>query len=121
MFKTTPREYQQTIIENAYHSFLSYGYHAFLCEMGTGKTLMSLYAAELLFRAGYLDSILVIPPKMLISTWIKEIDKHSIISPDYFFWCNSKPIDHISESNKTPVIFVNVEKFSDDLWVGVKG
>lgn len=111
MFKTAPHKYQETIIFRAYHTLINHGYHAFLMEMGLGKTLCSLYAAELLQRQGSLESIIIIPPKALISVWYDEIEKHSTLSPLFHQWKNSKPIQSISWG-KFPVVFVNVEAFS---------
>ncbi|MBW2999219.1 DEAD/DEAH box helicase family protein, partial [Candidatus Woesearchaeota archaeon] len=110
MFKTTPYKYQEKIIFDAYHSFLSHGHHAFLVEMGLGKTLMSLYASELLQRRGELDSIIIIPPQALVDVWVDEIPKHTYFEDNFYLWKNSKPIE--KTEGLFPIIFINVEAFS---------
>ena len=110
MFKTKPYKYQEKIIFDAYHSFLSHGHHAFLVEMGLGKTLMSLYASELLQRRGELDSIIIVPPKALIDVWVDEIPKHTYFEDNFYFWKNAKPIE--KTVGPFPIIYINVEAFS---------
>ena len=110
MFKTKPYKYQEKIIFDAYHSFLSHGHHAFLVEMGLGKTLMSLYASELLQRRGELDSIIIVPPKALIDVWVDEIPKHTYFEDNFYFWKNAKPIE--KTAGPFPIIYINVEAFS---------
>jgi len=90
MFKTKPYNYQKSIIYNAIFSLKNYKIHAFLMEVGTGKTLCSLYTALKMHKENLCDGIIIVPPKALISVWIDEINKHTNFKHKLFIWDNSK-------------------------------
>ena len=49
-------------------------------EQGTGKTLVALRVATLLWKKGLVNSVLVLAPKVVLSVWEKEI-KDTLLCP----------------------------------------
>jgi len=76
ILKTKPYDYQLQAIYTAHDNLIKTGYAAFFAEMGTGKTLMSLYTIIRLHEAGKIASAVLVCPKTLTGTWRAEIEKH---------------------------------------------
>lgn len=77
MIKSTLRPYQKIAYNKCLSVLLDEFYFALFLEMGLGKTLVSLCAADYLLSQNLIDDFLIICPKSLIRNWEKEIEKHS--------------------------------------------
>lgn len=64
---------------------------AFLMEQGTGKTKVCIDDARFLMKENKLERILVICPKSVISSWVKELQTHANIAKmDVVKWSDGK-------------------------------
>jgi SNF2 family DNA or RNA helicase len=119
MFKTKPYKYQKERILSSIDILKEHGFSAFLMEMGTGKTLCSLYTGLKLLKDHDLEGIVVIPPKALFTTWEKEIQKHIDLNMHIVFWESKKAknksfqksISSFFVTNDFPILIANVELF----------
>jgi len=74
IIKKKPFPSQGEIIKACYKSLLSGNKAVYtVCEMGTGKTLMAIATALVLFKTKSIRRVLVICPPHLVPKWIKEI------------------------------------------------
>jgi hypothetical protein len=72
--KKTPFASQNEIIKACYKSLMSGNKAVYtVCEMGTGKTLMSIAVSYILHKLNGLNRVLVICPPHLVQKWIQEI------------------------------------------------
>lgn len=78
--KTEPFEYQKTAIKTASNNLLHNYFCPLFAEMGTGKTIMSLYTAVNFFERDKLSTVIIVCPKVLVSTWKQQIDEHLDLS-----------------------------------------
>ncbi len=56
---------------------------AWFAKMGTGKTFAAVHLACARFKAGLIDSVVIICPSTLRSTWRKELQKYATTEVDY--------------------------------------
>ena len=72
--KKRPFPSQGEIIKACYKSLISGNWAVYtVCEMGTGKTLMSIATALVLHKLKGIRRVLVICPPHLVPKWIQEI------------------------------------------------
>lgn len=72
-WKRKPYEHQRRMVQYA----LAHKQFAFLCEMGTGKTLAAINFCNILFETWRAKRALIVAPKTICSVWEKEIAKDS--------------------------------------------
>lgn len=116
-YKTTPYSKQREIVEAVIGNDLQYW--ALLCEMGTGKTKMSIDIATNLFYAGKIEMVVVVAPNAVFGQWITEgLPEHG---KDYIGLCwnrsSSKQYQRAVQSFKNAKgmlkwFAVNTEAFS---------
>lgn len=56
---------------------------AWFAKMGTGKTFAAIHLACARFRAGLIDSVVIICPSTLRTVWAKEFAKYATVEYDY--------------------------------------
>lgn len=56
---------------------------AWFAKMGTGKTFAAVHLACARFLAGLIDSVVIICPSTLRSTWRKELEKYATVPYDF--------------------------------------
>ena len=69
-YKTPPYTKQREVIEAVIGNDLQYW--ALLCEMGTGKTKMSIDIATNLFYEKKIELVVVVAPNAVFGQWITE-------------------------------------------------
>lgn len=72
-FKTKPYNHQVL----AFHAARDAYYHAFLMEMGTGKTKAAIDTVSYKVQRGQVNRLLVLCPKALLFNWERELSVHS--------------------------------------------
>lgn len=118
-YKTKPYDQQRQIVEAVVEPNLPYW--ALLCEMGTGKTKMSIDIASNLYLQGHVELAVVVAPKAVYGQWIDEgLPEHGT---DYtaLKWDNTSSKKYEAEvnwlvntRNKMKWFAVNTEAFSID-------
>ncbi len=77
--KTTAMAHQTTVVDASWES----EYYGLFMEQGTGKTWCTIATAVRLFRAGKLDTVIVLAPNGVHDNWaLNEIPTHSALSDD---------------------------------------
>lgn len=56
---------------------------AWFAKMGTGKTFAAVHLACARFKAGLIDSVVIVCPSTLRSTWRKELAKYATVEYDF--------------------------------------
>ncbi|RPI97499.1 MAG: hypothetical protein EHM32_01370, partial [Spirochaetales bacterium] len=115
--RTTPYPYQARVLAEALADLVRTGHHGLFLDMGTGKTLVTLYAYIQLLRAGMADHAVIVAPKMLLGSWEDEVAKH--VAPGTFRvtrWKSSGGKAYAAElagfsADPGRVFLVNVEAF----------
>ena len=74
--RTVPYPYQSRVIVEALRNLRATGFHGLFLDMGTGKTITTLYAYETLLQEQAVDHLIIIAPKALLTTWTDEMTKH---------------------------------------------
>lgn len=120
-FKTTPYAHQRAALEKGcfMESF------AYLMEMGTGKSKVTIDNAYQLFKKGLIDSVFVLAPKGVFMKWLKqEFPKHlpHDVATNTYLWSSSstKKNQYAQQSIITSkhcddtikVVSMNIEAFS---------
>lgn len=117
-FKTKPYPHQ-------FHALTNYRQKdfAFLMEMGTGKTKVTIDNAYLLFREREINSLVVIAPKSVFMNWTaKEIPLHLTCDHVSYVWSaantkkNHKAMVEITRTDypdKLKVLAFNIEAFGN--------
>ena len=91
-------------------AFLFARHHAVLAdEMGLGKTMQAITTIRLLLRAGYLQSVLLICPKPLVTNWQRELELWAPEIPVSVVEGNQSKRRWIWEHDKSPVKIANYE------------
>lgn len=83
---TPPYPYQARVLAEVLAGLAGRGYHGLFLDMGTGKTLLTLYAYEQLLAAGLADHAVVVAPKALLTTWLDEAAKHTSPPRPFVVW-----------------------------------
>ena len=86
-----------------------------LWEMGTGKTIATLYLYKNLCDAGLVDHAIIICPKMLVNSWVDQLKEHTG-SNNFMIWKNNKSKNYQHELsffslNHAKIFIVNTEAF----------
>ena len=69
-------EFQKAPYMTALANLERFGCHALLHDMGTGKTMTTLYLYDELLNHGMVDHMVVVAPKMLMETWVDQLNEH---------------------------------------------
>ncbi len=93
---------------------------ALYCDIGTGKSKVLLDLAAILYTKADIDSLLIIPPKSLIGTWLDQLAEHAAFPYRAVAWdaqkSNSKKWNQtfydLLSYDGMRVFVVNVEAFS---------
>lgn len=56
---------------------------AWFAKMGTGKTFATIHLACARFKAGLIDSVVIVCPSTLRTTWRKEFEKYATVDYEY--------------------------------------
>ncbi len=96
-------------MEHPYHNYVANG----VVVHNTGKTFAAVHLACARFKAGLIDSLVIICPSTLRSTWRKELAKYATVEYDYRIhetkagWLNEFYKTH--DRNVLPILAVSVE------------
>ncbi len=74
-----PMEHQRRMLDKAWNLPAI----AWFAKMGTGKTFAAVHLACARFKAGLIDSVVIVCPSTLRSTWRKELAKYATVPCDY--------------------------------------
>ena len=78
-----PYQHQRDVVNKAVELLSRGGFAALFCDMGTGKTKMTLDTFAAMEQA---DVLLVVCPKPLMGVWMDEIPKHSRLPFSIYRW-----------------------------------
>ncbi len=82
-------------------------------EMGTGKTLVAIAAASILYQFGRVSKVLVVTPLTLLGVWEKEIRRFAKVSVNVVVLKGTQEKKHeqlkITDSDKLNFVIVNYE------------
>jgi len=113
-----PYEHQRRAVNDAVAGVKEYAFHALFMEMGTGKTKSTIDAWTVLVGDGAIDTLIVVAPKSIMSTWTdEELPKHASIPYSSLSWDGKSTKKSIAEFegfmlSKVPKVYVvNVEAF----------
>jgi len=116
--RTSPYEHQRRAVNDAVADITLHGFHALFMEMGTGKTKTTIDTWTVLIVKNVVDTLVVISPKSLMSTWTdEELPKHASIEYSVLAWDGKATLKSVRafesflESKKPKVYVVNVEAF----------
>jgi len=74
-----PMEHQRKMLDKAWNLPAI----AWFAKMGTGKTFAAIHLACARFKAGLINSVVIVCPSTLRSTWRKELAKYSTVEYDF--------------------------------------
>jgi len=74
-----PMEHQRRMLDKVWNLPAA----AWFAKMGTGKTFAAIHLACARFKAGLIDSVVIICPSTLRSTWRKELVKYATVEYEY--------------------------------------
>lgn len=74
-----PMDHQRKMLDKAWNLSAV----AWFAKMGTGKTFAAIHLACARFKAGLIDSIVIICPSTLRVTWRKELAKYATVEYDF--------------------------------------
>jgi SNF2 family DNA or RNA helicase len=77
--KYDPMEHQSRMLDKSWNLPAI----AWFAKMGTGKTFAAIHLACARFKAGLIDSVVIVCPSTLRSTWRKELEKYATVEYDY--------------------------------------
>ncbi len=105
-----PMEHQNRMLDKAWNLPAI----AWFAKMGTGKTFAAIHLACARFKAGLIDSVVIVCPSTLRSTWRKELAKYATV--DYDFKIHETKASWIKEfyanrkkPNELQILAVSVE------------
>lgn len=75
----TPMPHQNRMLDKVWNLPAS----AWFAKMGTGKTFAAVHLACARFKAGLIDSVVIICPSTLRATWRKELAKYATVEYDF--------------------------------------
>lgn len=82
-FKTKPYDYQVDAIVHLTKILKEHGFAGLFAEVGTGKTKIALDTWS--YNKSRMNHLVIVCPKSLISTWIKQINVHTDIPESRIF------------------------------------
>jgi SNF2 family DNA or RNA helicase len=74
-----PMDHQRKMLDKAWNLPAI----AWFAKMGTGKTYAAVHLACARFKAALIDSVVIVCPSTLRSTWRKELEKYATVEYDY--------------------------------------
>lgn len=77
VFPVKPYIHQKFGISLALKHLDTFNFHAFLWEMGTGKTLAALHTVNIMMRRNRVHRTLIVCPSSLLENWAREIETHT--------------------------------------------
>lgn len=77
--KFPPMEHQRKMLDKVWNLPAA----AWFAKMGTGKTYAAIHLAAARFKAGLIDSVVVVAPSTLRTVWKKEFAKFSTVPYDF--------------------------------------
>lgn len=77
--KYEPMEHQRKMLDKVWNLSAA----AWFAKMGTGKTFAAIHLACARYKAGQIDSVVIICPSTLRNTWKKELAKYSTVDYDF--------------------------------------
>jgi len=104
-----PMEHQRKMLDKAWNLPAV----AWFAKMGTGKTFAAIHLACARFKAGLIDSVVIVCPSTLRSTWRKELAKYATVEYDFKIhetkatWLKEFYADH--KSGTLQILAVSVE------------
>ncbi len=105
-YKTQPFEHQREALINGAEKEV----YAYLMEMGTGKTKVSIDNAAYLYQQNKIKMCVVIAPNSVYQNWKDEINMHCPVSNSIFVYKIDKGFKYTE--GKLNFILMNVEAFS---------
>jgi len=104
-----PMEHQRKMLDKAWNLPAI----AWFAKMGTGKTFAAIHLACARFKAGLIDSIVIVCPSTLRATWRKELTKYATVEYDFrIHETKSKSLQEFysdRSKNELKVLAVSVE------------
>ncbi|MFZ2287592.1 MAG: DEAD/DEAH box helicase [Bacteroidales bacterium] len=104
-----PMKHQMKLLDHSWNLPAA----AWFARMGTGKTFAAVHLACARFKAGLIDSIMIVCPSTLRSVWRKELEKYSTVGYDFRVhetkpaWLKEFYADH--SKDRLQVLAVSVE------------
>ena len=105
-YKTQPFEHQREALINGAEKEV----YAYLMEMGTGKTKVSIDNAAYLYQQNKIKMCVVIAPNSVYQNWKDEINMHCPVANSIFVYKIDKGFKYTE--GKLNFILMNVEAFS---------
>jgi len=105
-YKTEPFKHQREALQAGGLKKL----YAFLMEMGTGKTKVTIDNAAFLYQDKQINTLVVIAPNSVYQNWKDEIKTHCPCDTNIFMYKIHKK--YIHDDSKLNVVLMNVEAFS---------
>jgi len=113
-----PYEHQRRAVNDAVDGINLHGFHALFMEMGTGKTKTTIDAWAILVGMKKVDTLIVVSPKSLMSTWTdEELPKHTCIDYACLAWDGKgtqksvQTFEAFMAAKDPKVYVVNIEAF----------
>lgn len=115
-----PFDHQDRIVNALIPTFEQENCAALYMGVGVGKSKTILDAAAILYTKAHIDSLIIIPPKSLVGSWIDQIETHAAFPYQVIAWnaqkSNSlkwaKEFYEVLQTEGVRVFIVNVEAFS---------
>jgi len=105
-YKTKPFEHQRNALIAGAHKKA----YAFLMEMGTGKTKVTIDNASFLYQDKQISTLVVVAPNSVYQNWKDEIETHCPCDTNIFMYKIHKT--YMYDETKLNVVLMNVEAFS---------
>jgi len=105
-YKTKPFEHQRDALIAGAHKKA----YAFLMEMGTGKTKVTIDNAAFLYQDKQISTLVVIAPNSVYQNWKDELNTHCPCETNIFMYKIHKEYKY--DDSKLNVVLMNVEAFS---------
>lgn len=113
VYKTKPFEHQEIAVQRSWRS----KYYAYLMDLGTGKTKVTLDVAALMYLNGWINAMLVFGNKGSYLNWEDAVKEHLAVPYSIGIWSSKGSKKYIEEMMKaiyTPkkclrVFLVNIE------------
>lgn len=104
-----PMEHQRKMLDKAWNLDAI----AWFAKMGTGKTFAAVHLACARFKAGLIDSVVIVCPSTLRNTWRKELEKYATVDYDFrIHETKSKSLQEFYDDhpkNRLQILAVSVE------------
>ena len=118
--KAKTRKHQDDALKKAYPVLKRDGFFGLFMDMGTGKTITTMFLVEKLAKDGLVDCFVIVVPNIGVDTWIEQIPQHGDFPAAPLAWDGQKAatakyakmFDGILD--KMPIYIVNVEAFQGD-------